>query len=49
MPQGAKEEVTHVVVGWRDERMAMSVLPTDMDVHNGEELLTVVVEEDDYC
>ena len=47
--QGAKEEVARVVVGWRDEQMAMSVLPTDVDVHNGEELLTVVVEEDDYC
>jgi ribosomal protein S19 len=46
--QGAKEEVARVVVGWRDERMAMSMLPADVDVHNGEELLTVAVEEDDY-
>jgi hypothetical protein len=46
--QGAKEEVARVVVGWRDEWMATRVLPADVDVHNGEELLTVVVEEDNY-
>ena len=49
MLQGAKEKVAHVIVDWRDERVAMSVLPPDEDVLNGEELLTVAVEEDDRC
>ena len=49
MLQGAKEEVARVVVGCRDEWVTTSVLPVDVDVLNSEELLTVVVEEDDYC
>lgn len=47
--QSAKEEVACVVVCWRDELVATSVLLVDVDVLNGEELLTIDVEEDDRC
>ena len=49
MLQGAKEEVARVVVGWRDERVATSVVPADVHILSVEELLTVAVDEDDRC
>ena len=44
-----EEEVARVVVGQGDEWVAVDMLPADVDVHNGEEFLTVAVEEDDCC
>jgi hypothetical protein len=29
--QGVEEEVARVIIGWRDERVAMSVLSADVD------------------
>ena len=49
MLQRAEEEVAHVIVGRGDKRVAFGVLPADVGVPNGEELLSVVVEEDDRC
>ena len=47
--QGAKEKVAHVIVDWRDERVATSVVPADVHILSVEELLTVAVDEDDRC
>jgi hypothetical protein len=47
--QSAKEEVTHVVVCWRDEWVAVGVLLADAYVLDGEELFVVAVEENGRC
>jgi hypothetical protein len=47
--QGAEEEVAGVAVCWGDEWVAVSVLPVDVYVVDGEKLLAIAVKEDDCC
>lgn len=44
MLQDAEEEVVRVIIGQRDEWVAIGMLPADVDVFDEEELLAVVVE-----
>jgi hypothetical protein len=47
--QSAKQEVAHVIICQGDEWVDVGVLPVNVDVLNGEELMVVAVEEDDRC